>query len=222
MGTKTKGRGAAPGPENSSQADVIVAGPSSRAPRDLRGPYGVIYRRLWERPDFVALSFEAHALFVYLRTCPAGELLGIFRFHADDAVDHLRIPRERVEPTLRELENNAFIQRHGRWVWVVDSFESTPQMSVANPNHHPAIRKALDRVPPVLADRWCRLYGFDLISDPIPGAIPDPIRDGRADGLREGMPDHVDRHRDGETDTDTDDNGLSLTGAGVLERQATR
>jgi hypothetical protein len=181
-----------------------IVGPDQTVPRaaagsgpDPRGPYGVILRRTWERADWRALSFHARALFLYLRTCPVGGLLGIFRFHPDDAVDDFGFPADAVAPALDELAREGWIRREGRWIWVIDSFATTPGVKLTNRNHRAAVQKALALVPKGLAHAWTRTEGFDPIADDIRDLIPDPIGDPIANGNADRIADHGDGDGDG-------------------------
>jgi hypothetical protein len=193
-----------------------IVGPDETVPRaaagsgpDPRGPYGVILRRMWERPDWRALSFHARALFVYLRTCPAGGLLGVFRFHPDDAADDLGIPAAAVGPALDELDRDGWIERSGRWLFVIDSFSSTPGMSLRNPKHEVAVRRALSLVPKGLAASWERVYVPNGYGNANPIANPIPNPDQNADGMADGMADHGDV--DGRTLKDVNTGGKPAT-----------
>jgi hypothetical protein len=126
--------------------------------RPAQKPYGVIHRGLWERPDFAAMPFGARALFPYLRTCPQGGLIGVFRLHDADVVEHLGMPAKQVPAALRDLEEHAFIVRLGKWVWIPDALTTAPGMSPANRNHRRAVEKALQQVPPPLIARFRALH----------------------------------------------------------------
>jgi hypothetical protein len=175
---------------------------------------------MWERSDWRAMSYHARSLFCYLRTCPVGGQLGIFRFHTDDATDDLGIPSEAVAPALTELEEHGWIVREGRWVWVVDSFATTPGMSLKNQNHRTAVRKALLQVPNGLATAWARAYGLD--GYPIP--TRDPIVDPIPNGITDAHTNHGDGdgHEDADADTDGNKhthNGYAVDAALTVKRQ---
>jgi hypothetical protein len=143
---------------------------------DGRGPYGAIYRKSWERQDFRMLSYDARALLCYLRTCPAGSLIGIFRFHPDFAHADLGIPADRIEPALRELEESGFIQRHELWLWIVDAVAATPNVSLQNEKHRIAVVKALQQVDDVLAQKFRRNHSFtDTQSIPNDNDYPNHV-----------------------------------------------
>lgn len=151
---------------------------------DVRGSYGVIYRRLWHRSDFRALSFEAKSVYMYAKTCPAGGLVGIFPLRPEDVRDDLGLGLRLAERALRELEAAGFIRRERAWVWIVDALATTPGISTSNQNHTIAAQKALAHVPDNLAEECRNLY---RLNDPGPIPIGHPI----ADPIRDGMSDHV-------------------------------
>jgi hypothetical protein len=156
---------------------------------DPRGHYGVIYRRTWTRPDFKALSFNARAVYVYLRTAPTGSLLGILRVHPADIEDDLGLAADLAARALDELERTGWIQREERWLLINDAFATTPGIVLRNPNHHATIRRALAQVPNTLATEWKRLNRFEP-RDPISDQIGDPIGEPIPDGNGEPMGDH--------------------------------
>jgi hypothetical protein len=128
---------------------------------DVRGPYGVLHRRLWHRADFRALSFEAKAVYCYARTCPAGGLVGIFPLRPEDIRDELGLGARRAKRALAELEAAGFIQRVRNWVWLVSAFEDTPGIRRENAKHRTAALKAVAHVPDELAFAFRNLYGLN-------------------------------------------------------------
>lgn len=152
------------------------------------GPYGVIHRRLWGRPDFRALTFEARALFCYLRTCPAGGLVGIFRFHTDDAVEDLGMPAKKVGTALDELERCSFIRTNGRWLWVIDALETTPGVTLKNGKHCTAVMKALREVPAALAEVFADVYSVRTLTERLADSLPDTLSEASPNAF----PNHVD------------------------------
>jgi hypothetical protein len=121
------------------------------------------------------MSFNARALFVYLRTCPESGLTGIFRLHLEDVVDELGLAAEDIEPALKELDENAFIVRDvalPRWLWLPGAFSDAPGIFAANPNHRRAAEKWLLRVPPGLAQLFRKTYFAEE-----PERIPEPFRE---------------------------------------------
>jgi hypothetical protein len=165
---------------------------------DRRGPYGVIYRRLWSRADFRGLSFEARALYCDLRTCPAGGLVGIFRFHPDDAHEDLGMGQDAIGRALDELEQGGeWIRRDGRWLWIVNAFATTPNVTLSNEKHAVAVEKALVQVSSRLADEFrCVYYSPDRLSD----SYPDSPSDSHARAHPDGYLNHVDVNGDGDAD----------------------
>jgi len=151
---------------------------------DERGNYGVIRRRLWERHDFAALSYNAKSLYCYLSTCPMGGMLGVFRLHAEDVAEHLGLHAKLFPATLHALQEAGFVRVFGRWVWVVAAFGDTPGMSLNNPNHMKAARKGLEQVPPEIAVEWADLY---LPKSTQPQEELDPIADGMDDAIRDAI-----------------------------------
>jgi hypothetical protein len=152
--------------------DGIEADGKVAQPPDDRGPYGVIYRRLFHRPDFRALSFEAKVVYMYARCCPAGGLVGILPLRPEDVHDDIGMGVRKAERGLRELEAAGFLQRERNWIWIVDSLASTPGIRTSNPKHRTAIHKALAHVPENLAFKCRNLYGLNDPT-PIPNAIPN-------------------------------------------------
>lgn len=168
----------------------------------------MIYRRLWGRPDFRSLTFEAKALYCYLRTCPAGGLVGIFRFHPDDAHEDLGMPHAATERALEELEAGGWIRRERRELWIIDAVATTPGISLANPKHRVAIEKALVQVSPVLAEAFRALYGC------LPDTQAQTHPDSQPDAYAEGYPNHVDVdvtvNGDGNGDRHQDEKSVGL------------
>lgn len=184
---------------------------------DPRGPYGVVYRRLWHRSDFRALTFEAKAVYLYAKTCAAGGLVGIFTLRPEDVRDDLGLGPKLAERALRELEAAGFIRRHRAWVWIVDALATTPGISTSNRNHVIAAQKALAHVPDNLADACRNLYGLN-------GGGAIPIEDPIADPMPDGMPDHVSVAVDvaGDGDGDNGSSDGEEQGSSSIERARRR
>ena len=149
------------------------AKPRGGVHREDRAPFGTISRPLWIRPDFKALTDPpwTRALYVYLKTCPPGDTCaGVFPFHAADAHEDLGVPMAEVEPALCALEDGGFIRRDGRYVWIIDYVTTNPGISLANPKHLIAIKRALSGAPPGLAAEFYRLHKLppDTLSDTLP------------------------------------------------------
>ena len=188
------------------------------APVDSRGPYGTVYRSLWHRSDFQALSSDAKSVFIYAKTCPAGSLVGIFRLRSQDIRDDHGIPLKRSEAALRELETAGFISRDRAWVWIIDALETTPNVSLWNPNHLNAVQKALAQVPNGLAERCRRLYAICA-----PERVEDePMPEPTGDPLRETVPEPISNHVDVDVavnENEDGDNVLSDCKAGQRTRR---
>ena len=179
-------RGGHAGARNGSEAEdtvaqdpatpVVVAGRGSGS--DDRGPYGVIFRRLFHRADFRSLSLDAKTVYMYARCCPAGGLVGIFPLRPEDIRDDLGLGVRKAERALVELDEAGFIHRERNWIWIIDSLASTPGISTSNPNHRLAIFKGLANVPDNLALACRKLYGLNTASEipsEIPSAMPSEI-----------------------------------------------
>jgi len=155
-------------------------------------PYGTIPRMLWERSDFAALSFEAKALYTYLRTAPQGRALGAFKLHLADVFEHLGLPEQPAARALAELQENGFVQSFPRsWIWVIDTLTSNTPMTPTNRNHRDAVAKGILEVPNDVAHAIRCAYP-EWFGDPIAHAIPHGLRDGTAKPPTDPMRDQED------------------------------
>jgi hypothetical protein len=181
------------GAKDDEANETLSRGTTAPGPDDLaegvrlKRPFGAIPRDLWQRSDFKGMSFEARALYCYLRTCPEGGLTGIFRLYPEDVEGELGLAVKALSFALDELDGEGFIIRDvalPRWVWIPGAFADAPGIFAANPNHRRAAEKWLLRVPPSWAKAFRETH-FKPFLDPIPEPFPDPIQEPSPEGIDE-------------------------------------
>lgn len=80
--------------------------------------YGKVHTVIWQDDDFRGMSEDGRTLFVYLLTCPHGNMLGCFRLADAYAAEDLKWESERVRKGFDELFANRFTYRCDTSFWV--------------------------------------------------------------------------------------------------------
>lgn len=108
--------------------------------------YGKVFSRIWESPDFRALTEDGRTLALYLLTCQHGTIAGVFRVPDGYASEDLQWTAERVSEGFRNLTAKGFATRCEvtKWVWITNFLAWNPP---ENPNQRKAAAKVAAGVP---------------------------------------------------------------------------
>ncbi|MCD6385734.1 hypothetical protein J7M23_08150 [Candidatus Sumerlaeota bacterium] len=119
---------------------------------------------IWQNPRFKGLSPLGQRLYLYLLSCPHGNLLGLFYLPPGYMCTDLSISPEELEKSLKELEEKTFIKYdpENEIIWVIDFLEHN---SFDNPNQVKSAEKLIAELPPtsLLRDFYERI---DTVSIP--------------------------------------------------------
>jgi hypothetical protein len=133
--------------------------------------YGKVFSRIWESPNFRALSEDGRTLALYLLTCQHGTIAGLFRVPDGYASEDLQWSSERVAEGFGNLEANGFATRCDvtKWVWITKYLQHNPP---ENPNQGKAIRRVVEMVP--AACRWLARFHREIGPSIGLAEVPDP------------------------------------------------
>jgi len=110
-------------------------------------PYAKVTRKIWHTSQFRALSREARELYLYIITCPHGNILGMFVLRPGYVVDDLRLPsRQRFTQLLGELLHQHLVAWDPDAEIILD-LEYLDKHPLDNPNQVKAAVKKLDELP---------------------------------------------------------------------------
>ncbi len=109
--------------------------------------YAKVTRKIWHTAQFRALSREARELYLYIITCPHGNMLGMFVLRPGYVVDDLRLSsRQRFAQLLGELLHQHLVAWDEEAEIILD-LEYLDKHPLDNPNQVKAAVKKLDELP---------------------------------------------------------------------------
>lgn len=134
-------------------------------------PYARVKRRIWHTARFRELSGGARELFLYIMTCPHGNILGCFVLRPGYAMDDLQLTkREQFTKPLQELLDKGLIKYDPKTEIVLDveHFDKNP---LENPNQVKAAISKLEELPKtclfqdlkLLLEQLCKQFTKPLI-----------------------------------------------------------
>jgi hypothetical protein len=151
---------------------------------DKSAQYCNVSRRIWNSPLFRGLSPEAQRLFLYIITCPHGNMIGCFVLRPGYAIDDLQLQdRERFREPLGELLLKGLIDYDPETEIILDTehFEKNP---LYNPNQITAAIKKVNDLPRTFL--FSRLVGIlENIDKRLPKPLYEPLRKRLAERLPE-------------------------------------
>lgn len=112
-----------------------------------KGWYAAAYATLLDSPEYEALSADAAAVWWALKFCPENNQLGVFVFFNEQVAHRAKVPPERVQAAIRELERGDWIRVDGRWVWLRNHLKFDPNYQAANPKHAKGLVSKVGRLP---------------------------------------------------------------------------
>lgn len=112
-----------------------------------RGDYVVTYRVLLTSPEYERLSLEAAAVLHALRFWPDGNMAGIFPIFREELAHYSKVELDKIQPALRELEQEKWIVMEGRWIWIRNFLRFNSGFAKANPKHRAGVIAVLNGFP---------------------------------------------------------------------------
>jgi hypothetical protein len=114
---------------------------------DEKPVYAQINRKLWNTSKFRHLSKDARELFLYLISCPHGNMLGLFVLRPGYAIDDLQwLSREQFTQSFDELlQNNLF--KYDPECQIILDMEQLKKHPPINPNQVTACIKIINSLP---------------------------------------------------------------------------
>jgi hypothetical protein len=162
-----------------------------------RGWYTSVYAAILDSPEYQALSLDASAVWWALKLCPENNQLGVFPFFNEQVSARAKVPLERVQNALRELESGRWISTEGRFVWLRNHLKFDPTYAPTNPKHLSGLLSKLSALP-----RMRLTVDFVKYYKKI-GYVPIPYRYGMPYPIHTlSIPD-TDTNTEAVTDTDT-------------------
>ena len=155
--------------------------------------YQKIESAIWHDEKFVTLSPMQQRLFLYLLTCPHGNILGLFVLKEGYACDDLGCSRRKFRTDLSklcEIRALAYDQKTNI-LWILNFLEHNP---ITNPNQVKSAVKTFSELP--------KSYLLEKYRQAMKGLCPT-LYEGLTEGLGEGLP-----HTDSDSYTDSDSQGL--------------
>lgn len=190
--------------------------------------YTSTYSTILDSPEFERLSLYAAACWWALKHCPENNQLGLFVFFNEQVRHRAKIPPEKVQDAIRELERERWIVTDGRWVWLRNHLKFDPHYSPDNPNHVKGLVAKIEALPrmPLLAQLvgyYKSLKHAESGTPYLPESYVYPECHG--DGMGDGTPKAMSRKRRSRGDamgnphsvavTDTDTKPTDVPGAGA-------
>lgn len=126
-----------------------------------RGHYSSQYDVIYDSPEYEALSLEAAAVWNALRhwPFPGTYALGLVQVFREPLAYRAKVPMDRLQPALRELEEGNWIVTEGRWIWLRNFLKFDPHYLPENPNHVKGVLNTLAGLPSIdLIDRFTDYY----------------------------------------------------------------
>lgn len=143
-----------------------------------RGVYRSIYTSLWDDPEFLELSSQERLVLIYLRTSPLSNIPCIYRFYREAISDHTGLEYSLCDSLLNSLSHRGWIEVEKGIVWVRNALKYDPAISLKNPKHVEAIRKAIMGLPKLqIIINFCTYYKLEI-----------PYRIGTREGITNPMP----------------------------------
>ena len=131
-----------------------------------KGIYRAFYVSLWDALDFLALPSPARMVLVYLRTSPLSNLPCIYRFYGEAIETHTGLEAALITRALELLSAGGWIEIESGIVWVRNALKYDPSISLKNPKHVEAIRKAISSLPKLqIVANFCA-YLWDTLTVP--------------------------------------------------------
>lgn len=126
-----------------------------------RGHYSSQYDVIYDSPEYEALSLDAAAVWNALRhwPFPGTYALGLVQVYREPLAHRAKVPMDRLQPALRELEDANWIVSEGRWIWLRNYLKFDPHYLPENPNHVKGVLNTLAGLPSIaLVDRFTDYY----------------------------------------------------------------
>lgn len=169
-----------------------------------KGWYASVYSTILDSPEYEALSRDAADVWWAFKFCPENNQPGVFVFFNEQVGHRAKVPMERVQAAIRELEAARWIQTEGRWVWIRNHLKFDPTYAPDNANHVKGLLKKVDALPAtrLVADfvRYYKSIGYIPKTYRHPSeSLPKAIRKA---SQTHAFPDAV-TDADASTDTET-------------------
>ena len=151
--------------------------------------YQKIESRIWNDEKFIELTPVQQRLFLYILTCPHGNLIGLFVLKKGYILEDLKVLPKDLERDFEVVLKSGMIGYDPKTglVWVKNFLKHNP---LTNPNQHKAVPKIIDELPKsYLIQEFIGSHNGDL-----KGVSKDFAR------TFEGLP-----KPDSETDSDTEE-----------------
>lgn len=127
-------------------------------------------------PEYECLSIEAAAVLNALRLWPTGNRVGIFAVFREELAHYSKVPLEKVQDSLRELEREKWLVMDGRWVWIRNFLKFDPNYAKTNGKARAGVIAILNGLPRMsLVHQFLSYYsglGY-LAADTVLDAHPD-------------------------------------------------
>lgn len=157
-----------------------------------RGDYTATYRVMMLTAEWEALSLEGSAVLNALRMWPEGNRVGIFPIFREELAHYSKVPLERIQGALRELEAAKWILMEGRWVWIRNALRFDPNYAKTNEKARAGVVAVLKGLPRMsLVQQFIAYYvALDYLAEgTVLEGAPIPYRSGieaAPDGLPSG------------------------------------
>ena len=153
--------------------------------------YGKIQSQMWFDEKFIQLTPLQQRLFVYLLTCPHGNLVGLFVLKQGYIAEDLKYLPKDLRKDLDKIIEKGLIEYDfdTQVVWLKNYLKHNP---ITNPNQEKAALKLVSELPKsALVTRFIRTCEF--------------LSEGLREGLTEGL-----SKPDSDSDSDSDSESVSV------------